>query len=269
MAAGIVKVAVAKMVGSIREISIARGHDPRRYTLEAFGGAGPMHAAAVAEELHMNKVMMPAFAGNFSALGLLTSDIRHDFAETMLAVNRPDAMPAVAASVAKLKQQALARFTDEGVEADAVAFAPSAEMRYLGQAFEIAIPLTGDTMAGDLPDARKLLETFHRIYESYYGHANEDQEAEIVNVRLSATVRTSKPRIENPTGAGEALIERRSVYFDREIEDVPVYDRDLLARGERLAGPAIIEELSSTTVVPPGWSFERDAFDNLCLERMS
>jgi N-methylhydantoinase A len=269
MAAGIVKIAITKMVASIREISISRGHDPRECVLVAFGGAGPMHAAEIADELHIPSVLVPAFAGNFSALGLLTSDIRHDLVETLLEHNKPEAMPRIAAAIGRMRNEARARLVDEGFSDDVIQYSASADMRYRGQAFEVSIPITKENCRGDLPDSALLMAAFHRIYASLYGHANTDQETEIVNVRLVGAAQTIKPAIKNPTASGEALIGRRMVYFDRKIEDVPIYDRELLVRDEVFTGPAIIEESSSTTVVPPGWSFRRDDFDSLRLERLT
>jgi N-methylhydantoinase A len=269
MAAGIVKIAITKMVASIREISISRGYDPRECVLVAFGGAGPMHAAEVADELHIPSVLVPAFAGNFSALGLLTSDIRHDLVETLLEHNKPEAMPRVAAAISRMRKEARARLLAEGFSDDVIHYSASAEMRYRGQAFEVSIPITKENCGGDLPDSALLMAAFHRIYASLYGHANKDQETEIVNVRLVGAAQTIKPAIKNPTASGEALIGRRMVYFDQKMKDVPIYDRELLVGDEVFTGPAIIEESSSTTVVPPRWGFRRDEFDSLRLERLT
>jgi N-methylhydantoinase A len=267
MAAGIIKIAITKMVASIREISISRGHDPRECVLVAFGGAGPMHAVEVAEELHIPSVLVPPFAGNFSALGLLTSDIRHDLVETMLEQNRPEAMQRVAKAIGVMRKEARSRLVAEGFSDAVIAYSASVDMRYRGQAFEVSIPLTSENTLKDKPDSQKLMECFHQVYANLYGHANTDQEAEIVNLRLVGAAKTVKPAIRNPTKPGSALINRRMVYFDKPIEDVPVYDRDLLPPNEMMSGPAIIEESSATTVVPPGWTFRRDDFDSLRIDR--
>jgi N-methylhydantoinase A len=176
-------------------------------------------------------------------------------------------MPRIAAAIARMRKEAQTRLFAEGFSEDVIYYSASADMRYRGQAFEVSIPLTEENCTGDLPDSTALMEAFHRIYASLYGHANTDQETEIVNLRLIGAAQTIKPAIRNPTAEGDALIGRRMVYFDRKIENVPIYDRDLLVRGEIFAGPAIVEELSSTTVVPPGWSFKRDKFDSLRLDR--
>lgn len=264
MAAGVIKLAVAKMVASIREISISRGHDPRTCTLMPFGGAGPMHATQVAEELHIPTILIPVFAGNLSALGLLTSDIRHDLVATVLKPNSPKAMKRVAELFREMRRAGHERLIAEGFDDGVIGFARVVDMRYRGQAFEIGIPV-----ADDESQAETLLARFHEIYASLYGHANPDQEAEIVNVRLAAIARTEKPALRHPTPPGDPLICRRTVYFDRPVENVPVYDRDLLVPEAELAGPAIVEEAGATTVVFAGWSFSRDRLDNLRLVRTS
>jgi N-methylhydantoinase A len=269
MAAGIVKLAITKMVASIREISISRGHDPRQCMLVAFGGAGPMHAVDIASELHITSILVPAFAGNFSALGLLTSDIRHDLVETLLAHNTPQAMPRIAKALRKMREDARARLNAEGFDDDVIHYAVAVDMRYRGQAFELAIPLTPDNTTDDLPDASALMGCFHKTYAGLYGHANLDHEGEIVNLRLVGAAQTVKPAIRRPTRPGDALIGRRMVYFDKPVEDVPIYDRDLLEQDRTSTGPAIIEESSATTVVAPGWSFRRDEFDSLRIDRDS
>jgi N-methylhydantoinase A len=255
------------MVTSIREISISRGHDPRECVLVAFGGAGPMHAAEVADELQIPTVLVPAFAGNFSALGLLTSDIRHDLVETILEQNRPSAMSRIAIALGRMRNEARSRLIAEGFSDDDIHYSASADMRYRGQAFEVSIPLTGENCSGDTPDSAVLMAAFHKIYASLYGHANTDQETEIVNLRFVGAAQTVKPTIKNPTKFGNPLIGKRMVYFDRPIDDVPIYDRDLLPVSEIFAGPAVVEESSSTTVVPPDWKMRRDEFDSLRLDR--
>lgn len=262
MAAGIIRIAVAKMVASIREISISRGHDPRECVLVAFGGAGPMHATAIAAELAIKQVLVPKYPGNFSAWGLLTSDIRHDLAETLLLSLEKDSIARVTESLANLKRQARERLLGEGFDESVMAFEPSLDIRYKGQAFELAIPAPDGGIT-----AAALLAAFHEIYAKYYGHANEDQEAEIVNARMVGLARTGIPELGAAVATGDALIGRRWVYFEEVIDDVPFYDRDLIAIDEILQGPAIIEETGATTVVAPGWTCRRDERDTLHLIR--
>ena len=262
MAAGIIRIAVAKMVASIREISISRGHDPRECVLVAFGGAGPMHATAIADELSIEQVLVPKYPGNFSAWGLLTSDIRHDLAETLLLSLEQDNMARVAESLGKLRNSARGRLLDEGFEEAVMKFEPSLDIRYKGQAFELAIPVPLDGAT-----ANAVLAEFHETYAKFYGHANTDQEAEIVNARLVGLAPTEIPEPGVPAAEGDPVIGRRWVYFDEMIDGVPIYDRDLIPVDNPFQGPAIIEETGATTVVAPGWTCRRDARDTLHLVR--
>ena len=280
MAAGVVRIAVARMVASIREISMSRGYDPRECVLMAFGGAGPMHATTVADELGIDRVLVPKFPGNFSAWGLLTSEIRHDFAETLLLGCTPGAIDRVGASLAGLKARARARLRDDGFSTGEISYRETLDMRYLGQAFEIPIPVPGAPLT-----AGSVLAEFHRTYAKLYGHASEDQPVEIVNTRLAGIVpaRVPEPVAEVAAGAvgdrgdgrdgsegggrDRGIIERRRVWFDEGIDDVPVHDRGYLPLDTPFDGPAIIEETGATTVVFPGWSCRRDERDTLHLVR--
>ena len=271
MAAGVIRIAVAKMVASIREISMSRGYDPRECVLMAFGGAGPMHATTVADELGIDRVLVPKFPGNFSAWGLLTSEIRHDFAETLLLGCTPDAIERVGAALGVLRERARARLREDGFGDDAITCLETLDMRYLGQAFEIPIPVSGDALAADA-----VLADFHRTYAKLYGHASEDQPVEIVNARLAGIVPAPvpEPRAEVAARSGReggggrgGIIERRRVWFDEGIDDVPVHDRESIPIDAPFEGPAIIEETGATTVVFPGWSCRRDERDTLHLVR--
>ena len=266
MADGVVRIAVARMVASIREISMSRGHDPRQCVLMAFGGAGPMHATTVADELGIERVLVPKLPGNFSAWGLLTSEIRHDFAETLLLGCAPDSIGRVGASLAGLRERARARFREDGFADGAVTFRETLDMRYLGQAFEIPIPAPEPPLSADA-----VLAAFHGAYAERYGHASEDQPVEIVNARLAGIVPAGAPEpvAEAPAGngSGGGIIERRRVWFDEGIDGVPVLDRGRLPVDAPFRGPAVIEETGATTVVFPGWSCRRDERDTLHLVR--
>ena len=266
MADGVVRIAVARMVASIREISMSRGHDPRRCVLMAFGGAGPMHATTVADELGIERVLVPKLPGNFSAWGLLASDIRHDFTETVLLGCAPDSIGRVGAALAGLRERARARFREDGFAEGAAAFRETLDMRYLGQAFEIPIPVPERPLSADA-----VLAAFHRTYAELYGHASEDQPVEIVNARLAGIVPAGAPEpvAEAPAGNGSdgGIIERRRVWFDEGIDGVPVIDRGRLPVDAPFRGPAVIEETGATTVVFPGWSCRRDGRDTLHLVR--
>lgn len=260
MAEGIIRIAVAKMVSSIREISIARGHDPRKCALVAFGGAGPMHAIPVAEALSIPKVIVPPFAGSLSALGLVSSDLRIDMSETVLLSNEPASVPALEAVCRRLEASVRDRFAADGFSPEQVITRRSFEMRYTGQAYELAIALDGDI------DTDELKARFNAAYAEAYGHANESDPNDIVNVRVAGIIKVPTPRISAEIEAGDVRIAERAVWFGDGFLKTSVFRRDRLHLAKTIVGPAIIEEAGATTVVFPGWTVRRDAGDNLILE---
>ena len=261
MADGIVRIAVAKMVASIREISVARGHDPRRCALVAFGGAGPMHATQVAEALAIPRVIVPPHAGNLSALGLVSADLRIDLSETVLLPNEAAGMTAVSAAFARLEETGRERFAAEGFARDGVVVERVCEMRYVGQAHELAVPVAGEL------DPHGLADSFNASYERAYGHCNREEAIEIVNLRLAAIVPVPQPRLRarQPDGAGADG--EREVWFGDTFTPTPVYERHRIPVGDWISGPAVVEEAGATTVVFPDWRLRRDEHDNLNLER--
>ena len=260
MADGIIRIAVAKMVASIREISIARGHDPRRCALVAFGGAGPMHATQVAEALAIPRVVVPPHAGNLSALGLVSADLRIDLSETVLLPNEAASMGAAADAFARLEETGRERFSAEGFADDGISIERIADMRYVGQAHELAIPIAGE------PDADGLADAFNASYEQAYGHCNRDEPIEIVNLRLAVIVPVPQPhlRARRPDAGGGG---EREVWFGTGFTPTAVYERRRMAIGDWIPGPAVVEEAGATTVVFPDWRLQRDGHDNLRLER--
>jgi N-methylhydantoinase A len=265
MADGIVRIAVARMTSSIREISVQRGWDPRDFVLLAFGGAGPMHATQVAEELGTQRVLIPRYPGNFSAFGLITSDLKHDYVRTFLQPLGSMSSDALSAEFGALEAQAHRELRADGVAAEAIYFLRSLDLRYLGQAYELNVPLPDD---GPVIDA--IRRAFHARYLTTYGHASEDEEVQVVSVRVAALGRVPKPPVEsiNQNGSLEsARLGVRPIYFVDGFKETPLYERDLLAPETTLAGPAIIEESGATTVVTPGWRLEVDRFGNLWLDR--
>jgi N-methylhydantoinase A len=250
------------MVSSIREISVARGHDPRACALVAFGGAGPMHAIAVAEALAIPRVIVPPFAGSLSALGLVSADLRVDLSETVLLANENGSVTQLEEACRRLEASARERFVADGFEASTVLTRRAFEMRYRGQAYELAIPLEGRI------DPARLRELFNAAYAEAYGHANENDPIEIVNVRVAGIIAVPSPRIGAPSVAGEALTGERPVWFQDRHMATAIYERERVAPGKPILGPAIIEESGATTIVAPGWRARREPSDNLILERV-
>ena len=264
LAEGIVRIAVARMTSSLREISIARGHDPRDFTLVAFGGAGPMHAALIAEDLAIPRVLVPRYPGNFSALGLLVSDVKHDDARTRVGLLR-DQRDAIDAAFGEMEAAALQRLAAEGFAAAACRIDRSLDLRYLGQAFELGVPLVPGALEFD-PITRE----FHAHHLATYGHADPDGDVELVNVRIAARGVVEKPAPTRHLGngnLGHARLSTRAAWFGGRELSVDVYERDNLPAAPTLAGPAIVEEFGATTIVPPGWAARLDDLGALVLER--
>ncbi len=264
LADGIVRIAVARMVSAIKEISIAKGHDPRDFVLLAYGGAGPMHAALVADELEIPRVLVPTAPGNFSAFGSLISDLRHDHVRTRLLPTRRADFAEVQAIFAELEAEARATLAAQGIAEDAVRLGRALGMRYVGQSWELLVRV--DEAAASMG---ALEEAFHRAHERRYGHASGGP-AEIVTFRVTAVGVIPKPTLPRWSAAGsvaEARRGERPVYFDGAFAPVPVYVRERLPAGGRVTGPAIVEEMGSTTVLPPRWHGRVGEWGELVLER--
>src|SRR5213594_825070 len=265
LAEGIVTIAVARMTSAIREISIQRGHDPRDFTLIAFGGAGPMHALALAQEIGIPRVLVPRHPGNFSALGLLASDIKHDDVRTRVGPLRE--RRAVAGDLfAEMDRAARHQLELEGFAAPQQRIVRSLDLRYRGQAFELNVALGAGGLALDAIEA-----AFHHRHLAAYGHASPGAAIELVNARLAAYGLVPKPSGERYRSAGasidDALVARRLLWFDGAPHDCPVWERERLPERGVLRGPAVVEEFGATTVVPPGWGGVLDEHGNLRFER--
>ena len=265
MADGIVRVAVAQMASAIREVTIERGYDPADFSLVAFGGAGPMHATVLAEDIGMSEVLIPEYPGNLSALGLLASDQIYEMVRTVL--GRLDSMDlrelaAVRDAHAAGGREALAR---RGFAGDAMRFAHALDMRYAHQAFEITVDVADD----DEWSIESLRGAFLSTYRHHYGHADPDGDVEVVNVRTSVIGVTRKPSVRRlgPRGGTveDAVIARRDAWFDEVRVNVAVYERERLPVDVSFEGPAIIEEDGATTVITPGWIARRDCSGNIRL----
>ena len=267
-AAGIVRIANANMERALRVSSAEKGYDPRDLALVAFGGAGPMHAAALAKAVGIPTVLVPERPGVFSAVGLMMSDIRHDYVRTRLLRGAEIAGDALDALFRGLDGEAHAALQRDGVGAHARRLRRSADMRYVGQAYEVNVPLP----AGALDDraAAALVAAFHDLHQRLYAHHHPDKPVEFVSGRVAAigVMAAPEPR-RRPTAAGAvARKERRAAYFEGSAGTVAtdIYDRDALSAGARLAGPAIVEQADSTTVIHPGQRARVDAIGNLLIE---
>ena len=265
LAEGIIDIAVARMTASIREISIQQGHDPRDFTLIAFGGAGPMHAIPVAEELGIPRVLVPRHPGNFSALGLLVSDVKHDDVRTRVG-RLHERVPALEAAFAEMSAAAARRLDAEGFDERSRRTERSLDLRYAGQAFELSVALPPGAL-----DAPAIIADFNARHLATYGHADPDGDVEVVNARMSTYGVVDKPDASQWSAGGgtvdDARIAIRDVWFAGRAAPTPVYERDCLPGLARVDGPAIVEEFGATTVVFPAWRARLDGAGHLVLER--
>ena len=249
LADGVLRIAVAKMAGAVREVSVHRGFDPREFPLLGFGGAGPMHVFLVAEELAIPRVLIPRYPGHLSALGQLLADLRRDFVRVW--GGRLAALDIVdfRAQAEEMRRDAGALLIDDGFSPDRHAHDFSVDMRYVGQSYTLGVPCDPATAA--LADLRA---AFGARHERTFGHDDTASDAEIVNIRLVSRGLADKPALSfSPERKGDPLIERRPVWFDDGWVDCPVYDRAATPAGYALEGPAIVEEAGGTSVVPPRW----------------
>jgi len=264
LADGIIRIAVARMVSAIKQISISNGFDPRDFTLLPYGGAGPMHAVAIAEELDIPRVLIPLGPGNFAAFGSLISDIRRDYARTRTMVVDDPAWDSINAAFCEIEDQAVQDLLSERVPRERIRLRRSAGMRFLGQSWEMIVDLDG---AGR--SSQQLINAFLDAHERRFGH-REGSRVEIVNFRITAVGVVDRPALGLQAAAesGRGLQRRtREVYFDGRFVTAPIVLRDTLALNDTVAGPAVIEEAGSTTVMPPGWRARVIGHGELMLER--
>jgi N-methylhydantoinase A len=251
LADGIIRIAVARMVSAIKAISIAKGYDPRDFSLLAYGGAGPMHATYIAEELAITHVIVPPSPGNFSAFGCLVSDLQHANLRTRLLEIRRHDWSEVALIFAQLEDQGASSMRAEGIEPKRIEFQRELGMRYVGQSWQLIVAIDRDV------DSMHRLETeFNTAHEKRYGHCSSES-IEIVTVRVVTLGRMDKPRLNAAKPTAEVSEVRpmpRDVYFDGEYRRSEVFARDCLAANIELRGPLLVEEMGSLTVVPPSWS---------------
>jgi N-methylhydantoinase A len=265
-AEGTITIANANMARAIRSRTVEKGHDPREFALVAFGGAGPLHAAEVAESLDIPEVIVPPHPGITSASGLLTSDLKYDQMQTVLMVQGAVDEDRLNDGLEQLEAELRGWLERDGVAADDIEVVRMLDCRYAGQGYELRLGLAG----GRFSEAD--LDQFHVLHEREYGHSFGDP-IEIVNARVSAIgKRPALNRLRWPAGgAGSALVGERESTFrvDGALESLPIrsYDRQVLPAGESLAGPAIVFHPDTTTLVPPRWSCQVEASGNLILRR--
>jgi N-methylhydantoinase A len=252
---GVYKVANAKMTRAIRSVTVERGHDPRTFGLVAFGGAGPMHAARLAEELDIDTVIVPVAGGVLSAYGLLDADEQYDAVQTYLAPLADADPDDVDREFESLERDVLTDVDDEA----AAEVRRSADLRYAGQSFELSVPVEGRF------DPDETASRFHAAHERTYGYGI-DERIEVVNLRVTARLERSVADTAYD-GTGDSALGTREAYFDGEVREAAVHDRLSLSGGRTVDGPAVLEQAESTTVVPPKWTATVRSDGNVVLTR--
>ncbi len=266
-ALGVIRVANANMERALRLVSVERGQDPRGFTLVSFGGGGGLHAAALAEALHIPRVLIPSYPGAFSALGVLLADVIKDYSKTVMLtieaeVKSTETERALTQHFAPMQQQAQADLRVEGFSKATMQIQKLLAVRYRGQSFEIEV-----LFERQLSHA---LTRFHQTHHERYGHSNSAASVEIVSARLRGIGITQKPELKAsrkqnrpPQPSSEALVR-----LARKTQRVPIYEREMLPVGCSFTAPALIVEYGSTTLLPLGWTAEVDAWRNLLLHKV-
>jgi N-methylhydantoinase A len=270
-AEGIVDNADAAMVSALHLVSTRRGRDPANFALVAFGGAGPLHAGAAGRQLGAARILIPPHPGTASAYGLLLADLRHELSRTLLQPFGALDYEGIGTILHQLAERGRHALSRDGVPPNATSLLPSLDVRYVGQSFELRIPLTGLEL--DASAEATAAAHFHAEHHRAYGYAAPDEPIELVNLRLSAIGRRGKPRlptIDNHVGSIDSALRRsRPVYFDGAWMECPVYIRDRLGAGAVVLGPAVLEEFDSTTIIHPGQTARVDVSGNVLIDPSS
>ena len=264
-AEGIIRVIDVKMEEAIKAISTMRGHDLRDFMLLAFGGAGPLHAGRIARDLGMAGVIVPLYPGVFSAIGLLMSDVKHDYVRSKLTPLSEISPADVNGMFERMVAQALDELRDDGFSAEQIRIERALDMRYAGQGYEIAVSCPAHPLQD--VDLKQLRATFDQQHRTMFGHMAPEEPVEIVSYRvrgIGLVPPVEMPQFK-PTGTtlADAQREMRRVRFDGKEIDCPVYQRERLDVGLTVAGPAILDQFDCTTVICPGQTARVDEWKNL------
>jgi N-methylhydantoinase A len=268
-ATGIIKIVNSTMAKILKIVSVERGYDPRQFTLNAFGGAGPMHACALAEELKMSKIVVPINPGLFSALGLLAADFSHTITEALM-MKAGDINPIeIEEKFEKLRAEGIKILEFQKVKPNYITIQSQLDMRYVGQGYELTVQTSAPFKEEEF---NKVKRKFHTKHKAIYGYAVEDWPVEFVNARVIAIGVVTKPKlikqeISEKEPHKDAFLSRRNIYFERYNDYVksPVYTRQKLKPGNFVFGPAVIEQYDATTIVYPDWTVVVDEYGNLVM----
>lgn len=266
LAEGMLAVINAKMADAMRTITVKQGIDPREYSLVAFGGAGPMHAVALAEELDIKEVIVPWAPGTFSAWGMLQTNVRHDLTQTFYQTMRATTREDLEGVYGQLEGQGRAILHSEEVPGEHMGFLRTADMRYIGQEYSVNVPVSFENGEDGL---EALTTRFHDAYKTHYGHSTPGAPIEFVNLRMAAFGKLERHSagfrpVEEEQGYDTST---RDVIFQGQAVPAQFYRRERLPIGMVMAGPHVIEEETATTVVPPGWISRVDELGNIIITR--
>ncbi|MGW8428438.1 hydantoinase/oxoprolinase family protein [Peribacillus simplex] len=264
-ALGIIRIANSNMLNALKLISIRKGHNPREFTLVAFGGGGSMHAPALAKELGVKKVVIPLASPVFSAWGMLMTDLRHDYIKTYITRINDINLKEISDEWSTIESNALQQFEGEGVEQKRVIFSRFADIRYVGQEHTVKVPVPSGEWNHE--DIQGIINKFHELHEKNYTFKLVNAQTEIVSLHVTAFGKVKKPELQKVVVKGkveDALKETRLVYFEEKgWIDTKVYHRTGLPTNEVIEGPAIIEEKAAVTVIYEGQSLSVDSYGNL------
>jgi len=262
LAEGILSIINAKMADAIRTITVKEGIDPREFSLVAFGGAGSMHAVWLAEELEINEIIVPNDPGTFSAWGMLQTDIRRDLTVNFYQNFQSLEKEKLLENFNKLKDEAIALLKSENVNENDMSFSLTADMRYIGQEYYVNVDISEPF------DLNEINNNFHKTYEKQYGHSTPEGPSEFINLRLIATGKIKKTdsvkSIENDETIKDS---KRKIIFNQKEYETKIYARHNIRVNESFDGPAVIEESTATTVIPPNYSIIKDEFGNIIITK--
>ncbi len=264
---GVVEIANAAMINALRLVSVRRGYDPRDLAMVAFGGAAPLHANRLLAEMKIPLLVIPPSPGTTSALGLLVSDLKHVYSHTSLITPENLDLEEISGAFTALQDAGKRTLAREGILPDRMRFQREVEARYVGQSHEIPIPWPDGPLSRSAVDA--VIAGFHQEHERAYGHGYPEESVEFVNFRVTATGLLTRPKLRELSSRSgnpqDALREVRQVFFaeTKDVQQTAVYDRYRLSPGHAFAGPAIVEEIDSTSLIHPGFQAKVDRYGNL------
>ena len=266
---GIMAIINANMANAIRSRTVQKGHDPRGFSLVAFGGAGPLHGVDVARILGIPEVIIPPYPGITSAVGLLTTDLKYDAIRTEFQISDQVDADRLTRDFDRMQTELAVQFKQDGLQPSDITYHRSGDLRYVGQGYELRVPFTTGNV--DAASLSHVFEVFQSIHLSEYGHIFEDSPIEIVNIRLTGSGNMPKIKLQSAAASRDSQpLDTRPCFFRSDgilqQQDTVLYQRETLASKQRIHGPAIILQKDTTIVIPPGASAINDPSNNLLID---